>query len=631
VGECGHTKTTKKAKTKKKPWHWNDEHQKAFDTVKATIARDVALAYPDYSQEFEIYTDGSKTQLGAVITQNNRPIAFFSRKLSEAQRKYSITEIELLAICETLKEFKGMLWGQRIKVYTDHKNLIQDALGLTSDRVYRWRLLLEEYGPEIVYIKGIHNTVADAISRLDFTPVKTSCNRQSWMTLTKHWCHYTAAAEAELADREQSINMVFANRSEETDIFPLTVKEIAASQQKDVTLEKLTKQFNYKAELVENVDVLCKDGKLVIPKDLQSHAVAWYHHYLQHPGSTRLEETLRATMYWKGMRNTVRAHVKNCHSCQINKRHKFKYGKLPTKIVVSEPWECLCVDLIGPYTLRAKDKTEIDFMCLTMIDPATSWFEIVELPLSKVHNLLDPKGTKGHKGKKKSHMNNTPDEPYFDKSSATVGSLVNNTWFCRYPRCQNIIYDNGSEFKLHFEALCDSYGLKRKPTSVKNPQANAILERLHQTIGQMLRTRELDMADTISSNDIADFLTDAAWAVRSTYHTVLKASPGAALFGRDMLFNIPFQADWNKIGDYRQRQTDLNTARENKSRIEWDYQPGDKVLLRKDGILRKSESKFHKEPWTISTVHTNGTIRINRGTKSERLNIRRVAPYFSNA
>jgi hypothetical protein len=82
--------------------------------------------------------------------------------------------------------------------------------------------------------------------------------------------------------------MVFANRSEETDIFPLTVKEIAASQQKDVTLEKLAQKFIYKVELVENVEVLCKDVKLGIPKDLQSHAVAWYHHYLQHPGSTHL-------------------------------------------------------------------------------------------------------------------------------------------------------------------------------------------------------------------------------------------------------------------------------------------------------------------------------------------------------
>ena len=130
-----------------------------------------------------------------VITQQNRPIAFFSRKLSETQQKYSVTEIELLAIVKTLKEFKGMLWGQRIKVYTDHKNLIQDALGLTSDRVYRWRLLLEEYGPEIIHIKGIHNTVADAISRLDYSPVHNQ--RDTWMTFTQCWCHYASHTTAQ--------------------------------------------------------------------------------------------------------------------------------------------------------------------------------------------------------------------------------------------------------------------------------------------------------------------------------------------------------------------------------------------------------------------------------------------------
>ncbi len=66
------------------------------------------------------------------------------------QQKYSVTEIELPAIVETLKEFKGMLWGEAIKVYTDHKNLTRDALGLTSHRVYHWRLLLEEYALEII-------------------------------------------------------------------------------------------------------------------------------------------------------------------------------------------------------------------------------------------------------------------------------------------------------------------------------------------------------------------------------------------------------------------------------------------------------------------------------------------------
>ncbi len=163
VGECGQTKTTKAKGTKKVPWHWDTVHQRAFDHVKAAITKDVVLVYPDYSKVFRIYTDASSKQLGAVITQDNRPIAFFSWKLADMQRKNSVTKIELLAIVKTLKEFKGMLWGQLIKVFTDHANLMRDALGLTSDQVYRWSLLLKEYGPKIVYIKGIHNTVADAV------------------------------------------------------------------------------------------------------------------------------------------------------------------------------------------------------------------------------------------------------------------------------------------------------------------------------------------------------------------------------------------------------------------------------------------------------------------------------------
>jgi hypothetical protein len=112
-------------------------------------------------------------------------------------------EIELLAIVKTLKEFKGMLWGQDIKVFTDHTHLMTDALGLISDQVYRWRLLLEEYGLKIVYIKGIHNTIADAVLWLEYDPSvnqtaesfytrkvknKQRRQRQNWMTVSKNWC-----------------------------------------------------------------------------------------------------------------------------------------------------------------------------------------------------------------------------------------------------------------------------------------------------------------------------------------------------------------------------------------------------------------------------------------------------------
>jgi hypothetical protein len=132
----------------------------------------------------------------------------------------------------------------------------------------------------------------------------------------------------------------------------------------------------------------------------------------------------------------------------------------------------------------------------------------------------------------------------------------------------------------------------------------------------MLRTAELNMAKTISPDDVYVFLDNAAWAICSTYHTVLQAYPGAAIFGHDMLFDIPFIADWNKIGDYRQHQTDLNIARTNNKQVDYDYKVGDKVLLTQEGILRKAESPYSKQPWTIMTVLTNETIRIQHGTHS---------------
>ncbi len=147
---------------------------------------------------------------------------------------------------------------------------------------------------------------------------------------------------------------------------------------------------------IEDTKVICKNGKLMIPTSLRHRAVSWSHHYLQHPGHSCPEEMMRSAMYWKGMCTTIRRYVKNCQSCQVNKRNSQKYGHLPPKLVITTPWKALCVDLIGPYTLKGKDESSIDFMCLTMIDRATSWFKIVELPTVTQETTVPPVG----KGKK---------------------------------------------------------------------------------------------------------------------------------------------------------------------------------------------------------------------------------------
>ena len=132
-------------------YDWKDKHQKCFDAIKRVIGREVLLAYPDFNAPFEIHTDSSKLNIGAVISKKGNPIAFYSRKINSAQQNYTTTEKELLFIVATLEDFHNILLGHKITVYTDHKNLTYKCFN--TERVMRWRLILEEFGPELKYIK----------------------------------------------------------------------------------------------------------------------------------------------------------------------------------------------------------------------------------------------------------------------------------------------------------------------------------------------------------------------------------------------------------------------------------------------------------------------------------------------
>ena len=154
-----------KLTSKNVKFQWTEECQKAFKNMKIKLSKETLLAYPDFEQEFQIHTDASHTQLGALISQKGQPIAFYLRKLNDAQTRYTTTKRKLLAIVKTLKEFKNNLLGQKIRIYTDHKNLTYN--NFNTERVMRWQLLLEECGPTLDYIKGYNNIVADALSRLE--------------------------------------------------------------------------------------------------------------------------------------------------------------------------------------------------------------------------------------------------------------------------------------------------------------------------------------------------------------------------------------------------------------------------------------------------------------------------------
>ena len=143
---------------------WTDVEQKAFDEIKRAVAQDTLLVHPDLNRNFDIHTYAIYYQLGAVIIQKAKPIAFYSHKLSGLQTRCTVTEEKLIIIVKTLKEYLTILLGQKLKIFTDHKNLTYK--NFNKDCVLRWRLKIEEYIPEIEYTPGKKNIVADALSGL---------------------------------------------------------------------------------------------------------------------------------------------------------------------------------------------------------------------------------------------------------------------------------------------------------------------------------------------------------------------------------------------------------------------------------------------------------------------------------
>ena len=137
---------------------WMQVEQDALDKIKWIVARDTLLTYSDLNENFKIHTDDSAFQLGAVINHKDKLIAFYSRKLADPQQRYTITERELLSIVETLKEFRKILLVQKLRIYTDYKNLTCNFKNI--DRVLIWRLILGEYSLDIEYIKVEKNIVA---------------------------------------------------------------------------------------------------------------------------------------------------------------------------------------------------------------------------------------------------------------------------------------------------------------------------------------------------------------------------------------------------------------------------------------------------------------------------------------
>jgi len=287
-------------------------------------------------------------------------MAFCSRKLNPVQTRCRTAERELLSAAETLKEHRNTLLGQQIEVFTDHKNPV--CKHFNTERVVRWRLLTEEFGPKLTHVKGVNKTVADALSRLKIAEEEFSAE----------------AFANELANEEEEFPTGH----------PLSCEETAFRQKKDRWLQnkfRTQPKLHVKKPCAFSDSMhklIAKNDKICVPKSLQHKCAEWHHLTLMHPGEQRLELTTAQRCTWIGLKPTCVRVCKNCKNCTASKERDQKTGLLPPKPTPEIiPWHTPCVDPAGPCKFgdKKKPETHIELHCVTMADPATGFFETVEI------------------------------------------------------------------------------------------------------------------------------------------------------------------------------------------------------------------------------------------------------------
>ena len=585
--------TSKNAK-----WEWTDVHQKAFDDAKCIVRREVMLAFPDFNKMFNIHTDASDTQLGAVLSQDGKPVAFCSRKLNGAQKHHAMTERELLVIAETSKEHRNILLGHKICIYTDHKNLT--CKNFNTDRVSRWRLLIEEHGPELICLPGEMNVVTDALSHLPRDDVADVGTQIKFENKPASECAFLSlhACNAQWFGLDENDDFQIDSS------FPLSHETISNAQSQDHDLlQKALTSDSYSQTTFrgggKSHELMTHNGKTVIPKSLQQKTVDWHHGYLCHPGETHTKQTIWLHYHWQNMQSNIHDCCKKCHLCQVTKWSQKKHGHAPPKEAEIAPWDASCVDLIGPCKINRKNKKKdpLTLWALTMIDPATGWFEIRETSTKAADNIA-----------------NVPEQ----------------AWLSHHPWPSNVIFDCGSKFKAEAsKMLKQDCGVKVKTTATRNPQANSAVERMHQTVGNMIRMFQVCDNDLLDDEDPwAGILTAIAAAVHCTCNATMRATPVQLVFGRDFNMNTKFITDWDCIHARKQEHINDNNARKNRKHAEHTCRVGDEVLLKNKNSGKFDGSECEPEPCRIATVCDNGMVQVKKCSFHDVKNIRQIKPCF---
>ena len=568
------------AKKKKGPVKWEKEHQEAFDKLKELCTKAPILAYANYKEPFRVYTDTSEIGLGAVISQVQKGvehvIAYASRSLNKAERRYSAHKLEFLALKWAVTDrFHEYLYGGEFEVFMDNNPLTYILTSAKLDATgQRWVAALGLYDFQIHYRSGKRNANEDALSRIPWDrEERQEVVRMDALTVK---ATMTKAEDPCVPQAQESV-ISFAAQFFAPDYAPkMNPNEWRNEQLRDPAINKMIHLietdtlYSYRGSKKENSEVqnylkvrksLCVVGgllyrkvqlkhhqeeikQLVLPNNFRRRVLLACHDEMGHLGMDRTLLLLQDRVYWPGMSKDVRDHIRTCGRCE-------RFKDRPDKEEIEQtdahyPLELVHVDFL---TIGGKKDVRKDINVLVVTDHFTRYSQAYVTT---------------------------------SQTATTVAKVLFTQYFTHYGWPAKLITDQGSQFegKL-FKYLMAEADVRKIRTTPYHPEGNAQCERFNRTLLGMLGTMPIE-----SKGEWQEWVSAMTHAYNCTVSKTTGFSPYQLMYGREP--KIPIDIELN-LPSNKEEVTPKTYMERLIHKMEWAFRKARENIDR-DKVSRK---KYH--------------------------------------
>lgn len=325
-----------------KSFYWSDEFESTFEKLKNLVANSPVLKYFDINKEVVIQTDASKLGLGGVLLQDEKPVIYVSKSLTETEKRYAVIELELLAILYSCKRLDQYINGKsNVVIESDHlplKGIFNKPIHQCSKRIQRMRLELLRYDLKIHYKPGKEMLVADYLSRKPVSPPRPDFLEEETVMKIMEKVEKVQLINKEIIEDDSVAEIREHIQKDETSVkLKIAIESgIWCTKDSDLNLFK-----NYKDELTVQNGLIFKGSRVIIPKSLQKKYLSLLH--IGHPGIEAMTWKARQSVFWPGINNQIKLKIQSCQACSVL-RIKQQKQPMMSHDIPELPFEIISLD-----------------------------------------------------------------------------------------------------------------------------------------------------------------------------------------------------------------------------------------------------------------------------------------------